>query len=84
MDDEPEHFLGLAVPACVIHVTQACRCAAVSTDSIMAYVAVSEDAVTRAGIRRSEERCFRSSIVTGGDNDNYADTFFPMGEGVCG
>lgn len=50
----------------------------------MAYVAVSEEAVTPAGVRQSEDRRFRGSLVTTGDNDNFADTFFPMGEGVCG
>lgn len=62
---------------------KACRCAAVSEDAMMAYVALADEQVTEAAIRKSDERRFMGSIA--GENDSFADGGGPGGEGgVCG
>lgn len=50
----------------------------------MAFVAISDDEVTPAGILKSEDRLFRGSLVTTGDSDSTGDGYSYMGDGVCG
>ena len=61
---------------------QACRCSAVSTDSIMAFVAVTDIDAPAEESRKAEERQFRGSHVP--DLATLAGTGGAGVDGVCG
>ncbi|CAM9212486.1 unnamed protein product, partial [Ectocarpus sp. 12 AP-2014] len=61
---------------------QSCRCSAVSTDSILAFVAVADDEVSLQQSRKAEERQFRGSHVP--DLATLAETGGAGADGVCG
>lgn len=61
---------------------QACRCSAVSTDSIMAFVAVTDEDQSREETRKLEDRQFRGSHVP--DLATLAETGGAGEDGVCG
>eukprot|EP00903_Cladosiphon_okamuranus_P008054 g7768.t1 len=61
---------------------QACRCSAVSTDSIMAFVAVTDDDAPLEESHKAEERQFRGSHVA--DLATLAETGGAGAHGVCG
>lgn len=61
---------------------QACRCSAVSTDSIMAFVAVTDEDAPLEESRKADERQFRGSHVP--DLATLAETGGAGADGVCG
>eukprot|EP00752_Nemacystus_decipiens_P001840 g1774.t1 len=61
---------------------QACRCSAVSTDSIMAFTAIADDDAPLEESRKAEERQFRGSHVP--DLATLAEMGGAGADGVCG
>lgn len=49
---------------------------------MMAYVALAEEQVTAAAIRKSDERRFRPSLA--GAHEGFADGGGVVGDGICG
>ncbi len=80
--------LSISLPAFLLPLAlmcrrQDCRCSAVSTDSILAFVAVGEDDASEEGSRsKAEERQFRGSHVP--DLATLAETGGAGADGVCG
>lgn len=66
----------------VLRQHQACRCSAVSTDSILGFVAITDEDVPLEESRMAEERQFRGSHVP--DLATLAETGGAGADGVCG
>lgn len=69
-------------PSCFVP-EQPCRCAAVSPDSVLAFVAMSQEENAPENLRRLEDRQFRGSIIVP-NLETLAETGASGEAGVCG